>query len=60
MQKQPGICILDPDIDCPNHTDRRECVINNDRCSFYSKLRQKPAEFQHYIRKPRWYEKYYK
>lgn len=60
MKKQLGMCILAPDLDCPEHTERRECSIDNDKCSFYSKSEQKPVEMQRYVRQPRWYEKYYK
>ena len=55
-----GLCMLDPDIDCPNHNDKRECTINNSVCSFYQKQIPKDLETKRYVRQPRWYEKYYK
>ena len=45
MKKQLGMCILAPDLDCPEHTEKRECSIDNDKCSFYSKSEQKPDLF---------------
>lgn len=55
------ICKLDSDLDCPYRLEDKMHCNNNDQCSFCMVERE---EYEYnskgYVRKERWYEKYYK
>ena len=56
------ICKLDSDLECPSKSpDNIHCNNNNTKCVFCVE-EVKPQEYKPkgYIRKERWYEKYYK
>lgn len=55
------ICKLDGDLECPNRLPDNIHCNNNINCGFCVE-EAKPQEYKPkgYVRKERWYEKYYK
>ena len=54
------LCTLDlPDLVCPFHCNHKTCS-GNESCSYcVEDKRKKEARPKGYVRKERWYEKYY-
>ena len=58
MKQQKYICILDEKLNkCPNYTENSQCSNPSLNCGM---LRIEQTNQAKYIRKERWYEKYYK
>lgn len=54
-------CELDLEFNkCPYIQEDKRCMATNTKCSFRSGTEEKPVIKNPYIRKERWYEKYYK
>ena len=51
------LCTLEEDICCPHRKDGK-CGINNEKCGF--SMIEKIEKPKKYVRKERWYEKYYR
>lgn len=52
------LCSLDEKISCPFRMDGGLCSDKNKKCGFVIKVVTEPT-LKPYVRKPRWYEKYY-
>lgn len=54
-------CELDLEFNkCPHFGEDKRCMVNDIKCSFRSGNEEKPVIRNPYVRKERWYEKYYK
>lgn len=55
------ICLLQSDYNrCAYTGDDDECRAPNSSCGMCYKLDDSKTEHTNYVRKPRWYEEYYK
>lgn len=55
------VCLIDPKYnECPYKGEGRECNATDTKCGMLIKLDVQPEQNKEkYVRKPRWYEKYY-
>jgi len=58
--KEYGSCTLDPMLDCPKRTESGSCGVEQAGCSFRVVKGQQASSSTPFVRKDRWYEKYYK
>ena len=54
-------CVLSPDINkCPDYDGKGHCLGKTDGCGMLRLVGEKQVAKNEYVRKPRWFEKYYK
>lgn len=54
-------CELDPEYNkCPYFHDNRKCTAIDTKCAYRRGSEERPVIKEPYIRKERWYGKYYK
>lgn len=55
------VCALSPDINkCSDYDGNGHCLSETDGCGMLRLMDKKEEPKSEYVRKPRWFEKYYK
>lgn len=56
-----SLCVLSPDINkCPDYDGKGHCLGKTDGCGMLRLVDEKQVVKNEYVRKPRWFDKYYK